>query len=66
MWAVQFLFVLPCVFEAGRPFLFAPAKKRNQGVSEIFPSLQILGHPNVPLGKSFVYEVRDVALARTG
>jgi hypothetical protein len=46
--------------------LFVPAEKRDECVSEIFPSLQILGHPNIPLGKSSVHEVRNIELSRTG
>jgi hypothetical protein len=44
--------------------LFAPAEKRNQCVSQVFPSLQILGHPSIPFGKSPVHEVCDIELAR--
>jgi hypothetical protein len=66
MWAVQCLSVLVlCVRRLAGASLFAPAEKRNQRVSQIFPSLQILGHPNISLGKSSVHEVRDIELART-
>jgi hypothetical protein len=46
--------------------LFAPAEKRNQRVSEIFSSLQIIGYPNILLGNFSAREVRDIESATTG
>jgi hypothetical protein len=65
MRAAQCLSVLAlCVRRFVGASLFAPAEKGNQCVSQIFSSLQIFGHPNIPLGKSSVHEVRDIELAR--
>jgi hypothetical protein len=46
--------------------LLASAEKRDHRLREIFPSVQIVGYPNILLGKSFAREVRDVELATTG
>jgi hypothetical protein len=66
MRAVQFFCVLPRVFAVWPVRLFAPAEKPHHRLREIFPSLQIIGDPNILLGKSSAREVRDVELATTG
>jgi hypothetical protein len=55
-----------CLRSPADASLIAPAEKCNHRLREIFPSLQIVGDPNILLGKSLAREVRDVELATIG